>query len=254
MLRILRLGNSNDAVLAIPEHLRAPSIADAMLAEASGEQVEAVNKTMWPTPDFPEILDRWLDRYAPDVVLMQINAYWYAYPRLLLSMRHLPMLGRFASRAEAKLANSPGIALSRPVVLLRDQLMRVFGGTTAFSPEQVGDVVEASLRVVLARESIGVGVRGPFFALAEEFGGRAGRRAVSTHSQVYLDVERRCARLMVPFEGRNPGIPMGGSGSYLKDRMHLNEGGQALRGQMEGRVLVRAWEQTGLVERPVDSA
>ena len=120
--------------------------------------------------------------------------------------------------------------------------------------DKVGDVVVASLRVVLARESIGVGVRGPFFALGEEFGGRAGKRAVDRHAEVYIDLERRCARLSVPFEGRNPGIPMGGSGSYLKDRMHLNEGGQALRGEMEGRVLVRAWIPPSLGGRPVDSA
>ena len=59
-MKVLRLGNSNDTTASVPEELKSPAVANAILAAASGEPVELVTRMMWPSEQIPGLVEKWL--------------------------------------------------------------------------------------------------------------------------------------------------------------------------------------------------
>jgi hypothetical protein len=67
-MRVLRLSNSDDTAGELSPEVRAWHIAGEVLAAALGEPVETTTRVIWPEPSLPDLVDRWLDRYEPDMV------------------------------------------------------------------------------------------------------------------------------------------------------------------------------------------
>jgi hypothetical protein len=72
-VHLLRLTNSSDTYEGVPEAQRAHRIADQLFTELTGEPVETILKLFWPDPGLPEIVERWIGRYEPDVVFMRAS-------------------------------------------------------------------------------------------------------------------------------------------------------------------------------------
>ena len=95
-MRVLRLGNSEDRSPGIADSDRAWYIAGIVLAEACGESVETVVRPISPTRELPDLLDKWLDEYQPDLVLLKVTWYWYSYESVPRRIERL--FGRFWSK------------------------------------------------------------------------------------------------------------------------------------------------------------
>src|SRR5690349_658619 len=78
-VRVLRLGNSNDHVGAVPADQQSWKVAERAFSEQLGEPVETILKRVWPNSDLPTILDRWVTEFEPDLVVLQVNNFWYGH-------------------------------------------------------------------------------------------------------------------------------------------------------------------------------
>jgi hypothetical protein len=96
----------------VPGAERAHRIADELFTELTGEPVEPVLKLFWPEPGLPDIVDRWIARYQPDVVFMRTSMVWCAYESVPLRIeRRLGRLGRPLARFGFKLGGIQVMAL-----------------------------------------------------------------------------------------------------------------------------------------------
>ncbi|MEO6398754.1 MAG: hypothetical protein ABIP13_09840, partial [Tepidiformaceae bacterium] len=66
-MRILRLTNSNDLTPAVAPEFRASAVVERVVSAATGEPVESMVRAIWPTPDLPDHVGRWIETYQPDV-------------------------------------------------------------------------------------------------------------------------------------------------------------------------------------------
>ncbi len=85
-MRVLRLGNSQDLNSLVPELQRSWRIAERMLQEAAGERVETVLKPILMSAQVPDIVDGWMVRYCPEVVVLIASGIWYTYDSSLLKL------------------------------------------------------------------------------------------------------------------------------------------------------------------------
>lgn len=123
MIRILRLGNSDDTSPGIPDDQRAYALAAQVLEDAAGQPVETVVRTIWPDPELPGLIDEWLDRYKPDLVFLKVTWYWYGYESVPLRLeRRLRWIGKrspaLARRQPARRASLATPRFAAPVAWL----------------------------------------------------------------------------------------------------------------------------------------
>ncbi len=245
-IRLLRLTNSDDLGTDIPPEQRSAAVAERMLSEASGEEIDAVTKGIWPAPELPGIIAGWVKRYEPDLVIIRISSYWFTYESVPLRVERA--LGPW-SRRLTKLGNdaaaNPRIGHNRAFKLLQKGMLRTIGGATLLTPDQTVEVAEACLRPILAREGVGVVVRGP----RTPFGGFRSRAALLKSEEKRQYVNRRLAELcqrshitFAPFESMEKLVD---PAMRLGDGVHTNTQGQLQTGIMEGEALVREWKRTG---------
>ncbi|MCC6382893.1 MAG: hypothetical protein IT304_10320, partial [Dehalococcoidia bacterium] len=243
MIHLLRLCNSNDTYAGVPEQLRAGAIASDLLAAAAGEPVDTVSRVIWPDPTLPDLVDRWLDRYQPDVVSLKINTFWFAHESVPLKLeRRFGSIGKVAGSAGRKAVGVPWVSRGRFFRLLNRVALRTIGGETYFTPDEVMATMEACVRRVLAREHVVLVVRGTE-------GGREhpelSRRAFARYDERRRDVNARMAALCGDLS-----IPYVGHGSRRSkddfrrragaDGFHNGTEGQRLVGIEEGEVLAAA--------------
>ena len=251
-IRLLRLTNSDDLVSDAPPEQRAAAVAERILAEASGEDVDAVMKAIWPKPELPGIIAGWVERYEPDLVIIRISSYWFTYESVPLRLERA--LGRWSGRL-TKLGKDAAanqlIGHNRAFKLLQKGMLRTIGGATLLTADQTVEVAEACLRPILAREGVGVVVRGP----RTPFGGFRSRAALLKSEEKRQYVNRRLAEVcqrhhitFAPFESMEEVLD---PGTRLGDGVHINARGQLLTGTMEGEALIREWRRVGAAaERP----
>jgi len=239
-MRILRLTNSNDALEEIPAELRSGAIAERVVAELTGEQVETIQRVMWPSAVLPGIVDRWIRQYEPDIVFVRTSSFWVSYESVPLRVRR--KLGRFGgvpSRIGLKVGGDPRFASSRAGKAIRRMAARTIGGDTHFTVEEAARHMEAVVRVVLAYESILPVVRGPghaFNAAGTARGLAGSRRRCDEFESILSDF---CRRLHVAFA---PAGSIGHQHSFLRaDEVHEGPEGQRLYGEFEGALIARAW-------------
>ena len=68
-MRVLRLTNSNDLLSTFPPAALSSAVADRVVGEFTGVTPETIVRAVWPGPELPGIIQRWLLRYEPDLVL-----------------------------------------------------------------------------------------------------------------------------------------------------------------------------------------
>lgn len=245
MINLLRLGSSNDVFPGVPEHLRAGAIAGSVLATAAGEAVETVERVIWPDPELPDLIDRWLDRYRADVVSLKVNTFWFAHASVPLKLeRHFGSFGKAAGSAGRRAAGVPWVARGRFFRLANRLALRTIGGETYFTPEDVLARMEACMRRILAREHVVLVVRGTD-------GGREHRelprRALAVYEErrraVHLGMAALCRDLSVPYIARETRRDKADFQLRLgADGFHQGVEGQRLGGIEEGEVLAAAWK------------
>ncbi len=134
-----------------------------LLEAATGETVEIIPRVIWPSAQLPDIIDGWMERYSPDIVLFQINGFWYLYASVpLLFERKLGRVGKQISRAGLRAGRTPWIVKTRVFHFGRRVALRTIGGAHYFTPAEVCEIVEACLRRIVRHEGAGLIVQGQF--------------------------------------------------------------------------------------------
>lgn len=70
LMRLLRLTNSYDTDPAIAKADNKKTVVERLFQEATGEPIETTVRVIWPDPVLPELVDKWMTCYRPDVVLL----------------------------------------------------------------------------------------------------------------------------------------------------------------------------------------
>ncbi len=243
-IRVLRLTNSDDFNADIPPELRAGAIADRMLKEATGQEVETLSRHIWPTPALPGLIARWVEQHEPDLVFIRIASYWFTYESVPLKIeRALGPWSKRLTKVGNRAAESRVIGHSRAFKLLQKGMLRTIGGATLLTADETVAATESYLRPILAREGVGVVVRGP----RTPFGMLRSKAGMRKSEQRRQYVNRRlaalCEKYHVTFTAFETLDEVTNPAHRLADLVHASESGQQQVGAMEGKALVREWER-----------
>ncbi len=242
-MRVLRLGNSADSDPAVSEERRIHVVAARVFTAETGLPVDHVLRIAWPSSELPGLMEAWLHRYEPDMVVFVVNGFWFNYQSVPLKLERTlgtwvrPLTSRARTvSGRARLGDSGAFRFFRGLAL------RTIGGATYFSPDEVLATTEACIKVVMARESIPIVLRGPLSPIGEGPGEGRKRSAEARRQTVHLRLEELCTRYHAQYVGRAAkmdGEEWGALGA--RDGLHMNADGQAQRGEAEGRGMVAAW-------------
>lgn len=242
-MRILRLGNSEDISPGLEDQQRAWYIGARELEAAIGEPVEIVVRPIFPTPDLPQLVRKWIDEAQPDLVFLKVTWYWYGYesvPRRI--ERLLGRAGKPIAKAGLNAAAKPGLAHNRTFRFGRRMAHRIIGGDTQVPTSQVLRVMEECIRTIIARENIALVVKGTGDGRREEEGlqgyfGRFQKR----REEVEGSIERLCKELHVPYTGtrRNQSLP---SEKPSADLIHRGASAHERMGRNEAAAMLEAWQ------------
>lgn len=239
-MKILRLTNSNDVLESIPEHLRAAAIADDVVFALTGERPETITRVVWPGPELPAIVARWIDRYAPDLVFMRASSFWVCYESVPLRLqRHFGPVGRALGALGLKAGGNPTIATNPVARRVREYAVRTIGGDTHFTPAEAAGYVEDTLRVILKAESVVPVLRGPAHTHNS-----AGNAAGLARSQRRVqEFEERLATLSrtLHVSYTSARALADEAATHLADGLHDDLAGQRDFGQLEGKAVADAW-------------
>ncbi|MBI2765278.1 MAG: hypothetical protein HYX53_05110 [Chloroflexi bacterium] len=244
-MRILRLTTSDDAAGRLPPGAAVHEVVARLLHDATGENVETALKAPWPSAGLPELVERWVTSYKPDIVLLKVNAYWFNYLSLPLQLeRKLGRAGRPLTKAGRRVGEMPLVARSRAFKSLRRRLLRVFPGATYFTPEAVIASMEDCIRVVLAHEGIGLVVSGPASRLNHELAPKAASAHERRRQQVHQAMAKFCAGLHVPYIGEDR-VPTRSelAETIGADGLHIGPEAARKAAEQEAAVFLKVWAE-----------
>lgn len=239
-VKILRLTNSNDVASHLPASQLSAAIADETIARLTGERPETTVRVIWPGPELPSIVRGWLERYDPDVVFLRSSSFWVCYESVPLRFqRRFGPVGRRVGALGLRVGGHPSVS-SHPLARnIRQYAVRTIGGDTYFTPAEATAHVEATLRTILAAESMVPALRGPSHVLNSARNHAGYLRAYER----ILDFERRlatlCTSLHVSYVSARG--PAADSESFLPDQTHDDLPTQRIFGELEGRAIAEAW-------------
>ncbi|MCC6381983.1 MAG: hypothetical protein IT304_05705 [Dehalococcoidia bacterium] len=240
---VLRLTNSDDFNPAVPPDNRAPAVAAAAFERVTGQPLETVGRIIWPSAELPDIVEAWLVKYRPEIILFRTSSYWCTYESVPIRLRRrYGRAGAMAVRAAERAGESPRLPSTLPFRMGRTLATRVIGGDPHFTPEQVVEVTGAVLRRTLADETITTLVRGPVTAYNAGGGARGAARAARRIQALDSGLEELCGRLHVPYASQvgEGGVP--GNRTYFgADRIHRSVQGHFETGTAEGMAMARMW-------------
>jgi hypothetical protein len=228
------LGTSNDTLEAVPFPQRAVNSCERTMVEILGRPVETIAKRIVPTPDAGDVVQRWMERYQPQAVILVISAVWTGYETSAYSLGHrLP--GPFTRVADgverlgARTATSHGPALR----IAR----RVAHGAVGIAP------FSDCIRLVVRHEDVAFVVRGAESRYPGD--GRPATRARIEARRVEVDaaISATCRRLHIDYHGRPPDAPETDDHLFLPDGVHVHAAEIAFRGECEGAALAAAWQR-----------
>ena len=220
-----------------------PALAAAHFTATTGEPVEREARVAWPNDSLPGLLDRWVERFDPEMVVFVVNVFWFAFESVPLKLeRRFGRLARPFTNAGRSVAAKPWPGETRGFRLVRKVALRTIGGATYFTSDEVLRVTEECIKVVLARESTALVIRGPWSVLGED-GGQDGLRAAEKRRlTVNAGLETLCRRYQVEYVGRAGTLSMDEWKAVSRgDGLHVNAAGHRERGEAEGAAMVRAW-------------
>lgn len=246
-MRILRLTDSDDITGPIPEEQRGFRVVERVIRERTGENAETILRPIWPSPKLPGLIDDWIERYEPDLVIFKINGYWYLYPSVPLQLRR--KLGPLGAPIEAlgkKAADIPFIVRSRAFFLTRQLLLATVGGATYFTTQQAVEMTEECARRILRYEHVGLVLRAPLIGWVELPSiPNAWRQRIAEEMRAgHVAFHEMAARLHAEYVGRDPADPLPHlEDIYQPDGLHLNPWVQEWYATVEAEALLAAWEK-----------
>ena len=242
-ITVLRFASSLDFTGELPPRTRAWEVAERILAEESGRPVRTISKPVWPNAKLPGILDRWLDEFQPDIVLICISSYWVETEVVANRVRRLGILGRKLESASQAAAAKRGVADSRFYLSGRWLLLHTLGGRPNFTPAELETHIESWLRIILRRESVAVAISGTPFSPDTMATKAARRRATVRKDELRARLTALGERLNVVVDMPPHGADAFAPELRLPDRVHFNELAHARMGEIDGRALVAAWRR-----------
>ena len=244
-MRLLRLTNSYDTDPAIAEDANKKTLVESLFQEATGEPMETTVRVIWPDPVLPELIDKWLKRYQPDVVLLVVSSYWFTYVSAPARIqRAFGRVGKPISDAGLKAAGTPWLAHNAAFRLLRTGTLRVIGGSTWFTVDQVNESMERCIRVTLAHEGTSLAVRGPRTPYAPSNRPKDIRESEAKRRAVHERTRDLCQRLHVPYFGWDDARPpQQRKQDYQGDLVHGTEAEHQVLARQELELLLQAWRQ-----------
>lgn len=253
-MRLLFLGNSDDLNPDIPEDQRSPAITGRLLEASIGQPVEVTARVIWPANDLPDLLDRWLDRYDPDVVFFKVTWFWYGYESVPERVeRLLGPVGRPFARLGRRAAAAPRIGHTRAFKAGRRWTYRLVGGDSPFTPEHVIAIVQTCIRRVLAREGTVLIVKGTatYHLEGEPMIQAYARRFASRRDHVEGSLEAFCRSLGVPWSDNRATAGREHAGLDSGDGLHKAASAQEFMAHLHARDIASALQSAGWqVESP----
>lgn len=242
-MRVLRLGTSNDAAGALPEEQRGWKIAQRRLAESAGERVETVLKGAWPNAGFPSLLERWMDEYEPEMVVLQVNNFWYGHESVPLWFeRRLGRAGKSLGDVGLKVGKSAWFADNRWAQMLNRRLVTILPKATHFTVAEVAACMESAMRKVLAHEGVVLLVRGNESWASMPMATRGfNRRNAARNAAMSSAMQNLCERLRVPYFQR-PTLRAGELHTVNGAGWHNNAQGERESGEFDGQAMATAWQ------------
>lgn len=235
-MKVLWLTNSDDVGDTVPEDQRSFRVAARLVEAATGEPVEVTPRVIWPSAQLPDLIDEWIERYEPDIVVFKINGFWYLYPSIPLQVERMfgRRMGRPVARAGLKAAATPWIAHRAVFHLSRRLALKAMHGATHFSPQEVAELVERCTRRIVRHEEVGLVMRGQL----------AGWRNAPPGAELFVHkkVAALCDELHVIYLARDPEGPLLGAEYYKKgDRLHTDAHGHEAHARQEAIAIEAVW-------------
>ncbi len=244
-MRVLRLATSDEAPGRLSPGESAADVAARMLEAASGEPVETVMRAPWPAPGLPDLVDKWMRQYEPDMVLLKANSFWFNYLSVPLMLeRKLGPVGKRLSRAGVRVGETPWLTRTAAFRTGRRMLVRALGGATYFTPQEVVSSMEECARRILAHEGVALMIEGPHSRMNHELARKAAIAHEKRRLHVHNSLKRFAAEVHVPFIGQDV-LPTREEVAATVGADHLHVGPEAARtlGEAEGAVLVEMWRE-----------
>jgi hypothetical protein len=242
-MKVLKLCTSDELAGDIPDASRAYRVAERVIRERTGMEVETVLQNIWPTPRLPRLLEGWVSQHEPDVVLFVISPYWMTFESVPLRVRRSAgPIGEKLGAWMTRVGEDPRLSPSWPVRLARGASLRLIRGAYPFEPEEVASVVEDSLGTLLTNESLEVVVRGPLVALGHHGSRRSLARAEARRRKTDDLLKAACARLHVAYVGRPEGATHETDREHFTgDFVHTDAEKHRERGELEGAAIAEVW-------------
>ena len=237
-MKVLRLGVSHDVREDIPLEDRQHVVAERMLQEATGLEWETVTKSMWPTEELPGLIDRWVEREQPDMVVLYLAGYWTSFGSTALQLeRRVPLAGKPLASVVRKLAENKTASQYESLDRLRGLASAIIGVDFNFDPDELVQLFEGIFRRLLRNEHLVIAVRGPGRP-PQRLTKRQERKSVDRANRFQRGIEDVCTRLHIehlryeepPLHTRIPGDPA-----------HYTAEGSRMVGEQQGELMVRAW-------------
>lgn len=240
-LKVLWLSNSNDnpARAGVRAGARRPELMVAELEAFIGRPVALVIKPIWPEETLPGIIQRWMEREKPDVVWLNVAAYWISYESS--PKRVSRWFGRAGERAAAlgeRAGQSTWLAERRAFRALRKLTQAIIGGDPPFTTEVVVERITRCARTILRGEDVLLVIEAPrgrnnFYATRA-----AARRGEARRLQVHRQLRALAAELHCGYLGSD--VSMLDSSpirSFQKDAFHMDEESHAVSASMDFPIL-----------------
>lgn len=240
-MRVLKVGSSNAFAGDTPDELRTEAVSDVLMEAVTGERWETVVKSHTPSPTLPQAVERWLDRYQPDLVSIWPNVFFINYESVPLK------LDRKFGRASKPVVAAGLVAGGNPWLnrrgwfhAARRGVKRVIGGVAYVEPESAVASYEGVILAVLRREGTGLVVGGlPAVGGADWMGLE---QAEARRMQVHRGLRELCARAHVPYYGFERGcLAAEAPDLWDADRLHGNARALTLAAEIESYLLLEGW-------------
>ncbi len=242
-MKVLKLCTSDELAGDIPDESRAYRVAERVIRERTGLDVETVLQNIWPTDRLPRLLETWVAQHQPDVVLFVVSPYWMTFESVPLRVRRSAgPIGEKLGAWMTRVGENPRLSPSWPVRLARSASLRLIRGAYPFEPEEVTQVVEESLATLLANEWLEVVVRGPLVALGHHGSRRSLARAEAGRRKTDHLLRTLCARLHVTYVERPEGASHDNDREHFTgDFVHTDAEKHRERGELEGGAIAELW-------------
>lgn len=242
-VKILRLTTSDENAGHQEPGSSSADVSARVIEQATGEPVEMFTRSPWPAPGLPDLIDRWLDAYTPDIVLLKVNSFWFNYLSVpLLLERKLGPAGKYLNRAGVRAGELSWLNRTRAFQASRQALVRVVGGATYFTPDEVITSMQDCSRRILAREGVGLVIQGPESRMNHLLAPKAARAHERRRLKVHHGMRKFAEDVHVPFFGQDT-LPTKAeiAATVGADQLHLNTAAARRTGEKQGEVIAALW-------------